>query len=274
MMNKAIMLHFNKVLLILTLLSTSLFLLAIDKNMLLNTLYGIESLIFSILLVRRIKLLYRDKTVSQKRIEMLAISLNEKELLLRELNHRVKNSIQTIVSFLRLQIDEMDEKKTKQTLMNIENRILSISHLYSLLYTKDNICCVNTNEYFNLLVEDIKSSYVMPHIDIKIKTEGNISSEYAVYCGFILNETITNSLQHAFKDRERGEIFVYLKREDNLFKLSFYDNGIGYNQHLHSDSLGLLIIETLVETQLQGKLYIDSTDGTKIDIEWGRVCVK
>jgi two-component sensor histidine kinase len=245
-----------------------------------------ESLIFSFLLADKIKQLHREKVTLQinfisyqkeekrklsnmviEKTEALNESLKEKELLLKELNHRVKNSIQTIVSFLRLQIDEIEEKQTRQILMNIENRILSISHLYALLYTKENICFVNTYEYFNLLIEDIETSYAMPHIKIELQTEVNIPSEYAIYCGFILNETITNSLQHAFVGRDSGHILIYLKKEDNLYKLSLYDNGIGYNEN-NSNSLGLIIIETLVLTQLQGKLCIDSKNGTKIEIEW------
>lgn len=246
-----------------------------------------ESLIFSFLLADKIKELRREKITIQEnfisyqkeekkklsnmvieKTEALNESLLEKELLLKELNHRVKNSIQTIVSFLRLQIDEIEERKTQQILMNIENRILSISHLYALLYTKENICFVNTHEYFSLLLQDIETSYAMPHIKIELKTEVNLSSEYAIYCGFILNETITNSLQHAFVGRDSGDILIYLKKEDDLYRLSLYDNGIGYNENNNSDSLGLIIIETLVETQLQGKLSIDSKNGTKIEIEW------
>ncbi len=246
-----------------------------------------ESLIFSLLLADKIKQLHKEKItikenlicyqkeekkrlslVVEEKTEELKVSLKEKELLLKELNHRVKNSIQTIVSFLRLQIDEIEEKKTKQILINIENRILSISHLYALLYTKENICFVNTHEYFTLLIEDIETSYAMPHIEIKLQTEVNIPSEYAIYCGFILNESITNSLQHAFVGRDSGEIQIHLKKEDDLYRLSLYDNGIGYNKNNNSDSLGLIIIETLVETQLQGRLSIDSIDGTKIEIIW------
>jgi len=246
-----------------------------------------ESLIFSFLLADKIKELNREKMTIQEnfisyqkeekrklsnmvteKTEALNESLLEKELLLKELNHRVKNSIQTIVSFLRLQIDEIEEKKTQQILMNIENRILSISHLYALLYTKENICFVNTHEYFNLLIEDIETSYAMPHIKIELQTEVNIPSEYAIYCGFILHETITNSLQHAFVGRDSGDILIYLKKEDDLYRLSLSDNGIGYNEGSNSNSLGLIIIETLVETQLQGKLSIDSKNGTKIEIEW------
>jgi len=246
-----------------------------------------ESLIFSLLLADKIKQINREKIMIQEnfisyqkeekrkltnmvreKTKALNESLKEKDLLLKELNHRVKNSIQTIVSFLRLQIDEIEEKKTQKILMNIENRILSISHLYALLYTKENICFVNTHEYFSLLIKDIETSYAMPHIKIELQTEVNIPSEYAIYCGFILNETIINSLQHAFVGRDGGDIFITLKKEDDQYRLSLYDNGIGYNTQSSSDSLGLIIIETLVETQLQGELSIDSNNGTKIEIIW------
>ncbi|MBU1668383.1 sensor histidine kinase [bacterium] len=247
----------------------------------------IESLILSFLLADKIKQLHKEKITLQEnfityqkeekkklsnmveeKTEALKVSLEEKELLLKELNHRVKNSIQTIVSFLRLQIDEIEERKTQQILMNIENRIMSISHLYALLYTKENICFVNTHEYFSLLVEDIETSYAMPHITIEIKTEINIASEYAIYCGFILNEVVTNSLQHAFKERKKGHILVHLRKEKNCYKLLFCDNGIGYKENSDEESLGLVIIETLVLSQLQGTLKIDSTSGVQIEIEW------
>ena len=118
------------------------------------------------------------------------------------------------------------------------------------------------------LIEDIETSYAMPHIKIELQTEVNIPSEYAIYCGFILNETITNSLQHAFVGQDSGHILIHLKKEDDLYKLSLYDNGIGYNENNNSDSLGLIIIETLVLSQLQGSLNIDSKNGTEIEIAW------
>lgn len=195
-------------------------------------------------------------------------SLIEKEILLKELNHRVKNNIQTIVSFLRLQIDDIDDKKTQKILINLENRIMSISHLYNMLYTKNNISFVNTYEYFSLLIEDIEISYEMPHINIKIQTNINITSQYALYCGFIINEAITNSLQHAFINKKDGNIFINLKKDKNIYKLSISDDGSGYKQDFNKDSLGLVIIETLVVTQLQGELKVNSKKGVNMQIEW------
>ncbi len=246
-----------------------------------------ESLLFSISLADKIKQLHKEKIILQdslishqkkeKRklsnmVELKTKELNEslieKEILLKELNHRVKNNIQTIVSFLRLQIDDIDDKKTQKILTNLENRIMSISHLYNMLYTKNNISFVNTYEYFSLLIEDIEISYEMPYINIKIQTNINITSQYALYCGFIINEAITNSLQHAFINKKDGNIFINLKKDKNIYKLSISDDGSGYKEDFNRDSLGLVIIETLVVTQLQGELKVNSKKGVNMQIEW------
>jgi len=248
----------------------------------------IHSLFFSLSLVNKIKQLHQEKLEAQnslieyqnseqnrlsnlvaERTKELKISLREKELLLKELNHRVKNSIQTIVSFLRLQIDEVSEQKSQKILRNIENRILAINHLYSLLHSNETIDSINAYEYFSLLVDDITTSFDMPHINISIDATIKLPSSYAIYCGFILNEAITNALQHAFPIQNRGNIKIKLKKNISNYQLLFLDDGIGYNNDKTEDSsLGMTIIQTLVENQLRGKLTIKSINGTKIIIEW------
>jgi len=250
----------------------------------------VESLIFSLLLADRIKQLNKEKIALQadlinhqkeeqkKLTNMVKIktqelqqSLNQQELLLKEFNHRLKNNIQTIVSFLRLQVDEIEEPRIQNILIDLENRIMSISHLYTLLYNQNSVSSINTYEYFTLLIDDIERSYDMPNININVKTEVNISSEYAVYCGFILNEAITNAFKHAFPTKKKGSILINLIKNNNLYKLSICDNGIGYEQSDNKDSkdsLGLIIIDTLVRTQLQGELIIHSNNGVKMEIEW------
>lgn len=249
----------------------------------------VESLIFSLLLADKIKQLHQEKltlqanlinhqkTEQKKLATMVELqtgelqkSLEEKELLLKEFNHRLKNTIQTMVSFLRIQIDEIKEPKTQNILRTLENRMISISHLYSLLYTHNSMSVVDSCSYFSLLVEDIQNSFDMPHIDIAIDSNLTLPSEYAIYCGFILNEAITNSLQHAFKDRAKGAIEINLHEDRDTYFLIIRDNGSGYEQQEHRESLGLMIIETLVVTQLQGKLEIDSTNGVTLKIQWSK----
>jgi len=217
--------------------------------------------------------LQRDKEhlltqkVAEKTSE-LSKSLQEKDLLLKELNHRVKNSIQTIVSFLRLQIDETEDKKIQRTLTNIENRIMSINHLYALLHAKHDVSFIDANEYFLLIAKHIQKSFQNTKVKIEIQTTIALHSEMAVYCGFIMNEVITNALQHAFSSGEEGEIIVKLIQQKKHYQLSITDNGKGFDSTQNSNSLGLMIIESLATFQLNGTCNIYQKDGINIVIVW------
>jgi len=246
-----------------------------------------ETLLFSLILADRLKQLRIDKITSQKHLihyqaeeenrlttlvkektSQLQIALKEKDLLLQEINHRIKNSIQTIVSFLRLQIDETDDQKMQQSLIHIENRIMSISHLYSLLYAKNNLSYINAYEYFSLLIENIQNTLHKEEINIQLKTDVALHSEIAVYCGFIINETITNALQHAFEAKENGLITIGLVKKERQYLLTIQDNGKGFDTSLSHNSLGLVIIESLATYQLHGTLDINIKNGTQIAIAW------
>lgn len=246
-----------------------------------------ETLLFSLILADRLKQLRLEKIASQKhliryqeeeenrlttlvteRTSQLEVAIKEKDLLLQELNHRVKNSIQTIVSFLRLQIDETDDSKMQHALMHIENRIMSISHLYSLLYAKHDISYIHADEYFSLLVTHIRTTLNKEDIDIILDTDVALHSETAVYCGFIINEAVTNALQHAFEVEEKGSIKIGLVKNKNAYTLTIEDDGQGFDTSMTHESLGLVIIESLATYQLHGSLQINGQSGTKIEIVW------
>ncbi len=249
----------------------------------------IETLLFSLVLADRMKELKNEIIVSQKRLIeyqreeekrlnarvqkktiQLRKSLEEKDLLLRELNHRVKNSIQTIVAFLRLQIDEIDDSRMKEVLKNLENRILSISQLYSLLYTRGNVSYIRAFEYFSLLAQNIQTALNRPDVQVEITSDCDLDSETAVYCGFIVNEAITNAFQHAFADGERGEVRVSLEKVDGgEYRLRVVDNGTGFDTSRKRESLGLMIIQSLAIYQLNGEFSMDSSqNGTVIEVMW------
>lgn len=239
-----------------------------------------ESLIFSLSLLDKIKQLKNSLISYQKEEEerlsqlvhiktkALEKSIKEKELLLRELNHRVKNSIQTIVAFLRLQQDEIKDKGTQEIVQGLENRVMAINHLYALLHTKENLSSVDSYTYFSLLIDDIAMGYHQPHIDVSLKTTIKLPSKYALYCGFILNEAISNAYKHAFKGKQVGKVLITLSQEENEYQLIIQDDGIGYNHKNIHDTLGLTIIETLVSSQLSGQLKIDAHNGVTITILW------
>ena len=245
----------------------------------------LEAIIFSIALADRIKQLQIDKNdansklLSQKQNETrklatkvdektkdLKTALDEKDLLLKELNHRVKNNMQTIVSLIRLQSDEIEDDKIQDMFVTIQNRINAMSHLHELLYKQDNISHVNAYEYFDILIEELKESYESDmNITFDIKTE--LKMEQAIYCGLILNELISNSLKYAFPNKN-GNINVKLSKKSNIFSLIISDDGIGYNKDIPSNSLGLILVNTLAKNQLRGDIDINSKNGVDVKIKW------
>ncbi len=245
----------------------------------------LEAIVFSIALADRIKQLQKEKdevtqkliiqkqnetkkleTTVEEKTKDLKIALDEKGLLLKELNHRVKNNMQTIVSLIRLQNDEIEDKNLNNIFITIQNRIKAMSHLHELLYNQDNISHVNAYEYFDLLSEEVKESYNSDiKINFDIKTE--LKMEQAIYCGLILNELITNSFKYAFPTEE-GNISIKLYKDNNIFKLSVSDDGIGYNKNIPSHSLGLILVNTLVKEQLKGDIQINTLNGVEVKINW------
>ncbi len=246
-----------------------------------------ESVIFSLSLADKIKQLGKEKIAAQNKLisyqeeetdrlsrivenktGALKKSLEEKKLLLKELNHRVKNSMQTIVSFLRLQRDETQSKEGKVILQNLENKVFAINDLYALLNTQENISTVNAYDYFSSLIGNVQKSFQKPYITINLETKAELNSDDAVYCGFILNESITNIYQHAFNHTNSGEALITLDKSDNIYHFMIKDNGIGFTYDSLSDTLGLTIIDTLAKNQLGGELRIDTENGTEINILW------
>lgn len=248
--------------------------------------FVLEALVFSIALANRIKRLQEERnkiqtklieeqkdnevklnTLVAKKTNNLEIALQEKEVLLRELNHRVKNNMQTIISLIRLQNDEIEDSKINMLLSTIQNRISAMSHLHELLYRKDTITFVDAYEYFERIVYEIQQSFEH-NIEVEYDTNCTISAESAIYCGLIINELLTNSFKHAFDENESGFIKIDFFKNDNEYSLIYSDNGKGYNSTIKKESLGLILIETLTKKQLKAKLDINSTNGVKVEIKW------
>jgi two-component sensor histidine kinase len=209
---------------------------------------------------QRLSSMVKEKTLDLEK------SLNEKKLLLKELNHRVKNSMQTIISFVRLQKNDTQLQEIQNILSNLENKIFAINDLYALLHTSNNVSTINANTYFALLIKNIQKSFNHPKVDIHLDANIILDSDNAVYCGFILNEALTNAYQHAFLE-DYGRVNITLKQEDTHYFLTIEDNGIGYT-HTETTTLGLLIIDTLARIQLEGNIEISTFNGVKIKISW------
>ena len=197
-------------------------------------------------------------------------SLKEKDLLLKEIHHRVKNNLFIVSSLLESQADYIDDSQAIKMLEDSQNRITSMALIHEQLHGSTSLSEIEIGQYITALVEHIGNSYLTKKIDFDLDIQSvKLNIETAHPCGLIVNELISNALEHAFSDRQTGRIFLKFERDEfgccNLF---IEDDGIGFPAHKNfyqSESLGLELVSTLVE-QLEGEIEMTSNNGTKIKI--------
>jgi PAS domain S-box-containing protein len=217
----------------------------------------------------------RDITERKTIEEQVRTSLMEKESLLKELHHRVKNNMQIISSLLHLQAQNIQDKTIAAPLRESQNRVKSMALVHEQLYQSDNLSEVNINTYLRQLTSRLLRSLIgsSRYISIKIEPEDDtilMNIDTAIPIGLILNELITNSLKYAFVGKENGEICISLhKNSDNTCQMTVRDNGNGIPPEIDiskTETLGLQLVQSLV-TQLDGSLQCSSTvDGTTFTI--------
>ncbi len=207
----------------------------------------------------------------QKAEDEIKRSLSEKEVLLNEITHRVKNNLQVISSLLSLQQNNIENKETINLLVGTGHRIKSMALIHETLYKGGNFSEINFKTYLESLVRYISSSFEMRHIKLNLEfTEGALSIEVATSCGMILMELITNSIKYAFPNEGIGEIFLnFDQSKDGTYCLKIEDNGIGLPEGFDidkSDSLGMQLVFGLT-SQIDGKVEVkSSTKGTSVKI--------
>jgi two-component sensor histidine kinase len=214
--------------------------------------------------------LYIQRIEERRQSEKMAKeALDEKNILISELHHRVKNNLAIISGLFSLKLNDNLHEEAKNVLLESRNRVRSMALIHNRLYKSDNLSDVNFNEYIQELISEIISSY--PTISNSIEVKTNISSvslnvNAAIPCGLILNELLTNCYKHAFKDREDGEILISFSNEGNEYIMQVKDNGAGlaadYNK---KQSLGVTVIEALTE-QLDGKSKFTTNNGTCFEL--------
>ena len=207
---------------------------------------------------------------SQKKEEQIKASLQEKNILLQEIYHRVNNNFQIILSMFRMQEYNIKNEKVKNVIRTSQNRIRSMALIHEQLYRSENLMDVNFSQYMENLIMHLYSSF---HIDPdKIVFEKHIKGveltiNYAIPCGLIANELISNCLKHAFPERQ-GKISVSMSAENKDYTFIVSDNGIGLPENFdleNPENLGLQLVSILVD-QIHGKLEISGVKGTKIKI--------
>lgn len=206
--------------------------------------------------------------------ESLKRSLAEKEILLKEVHHRVKNNMQIISSILKMQERQVPDPKLKTILEESQNRIHSMALIHENLYRNENLSDIKFSNYVKSLAGNLARAYSDHHA--KITFEYNIEDVFlpldtGIPCGLIINELLSNSFKHAFTGADRGIISIKLTHdEQNNYILEVSDNGIGIKDTFNpekSNSLGMRIVTKLVQ-QIEGELIYSFSSGTKCTIRF------
>jgi two-component sensor histidine kinase len=213
----------------------------------------------------------QDITQEVEYQEKIENSLEEKEILLKEIHHRVKNNLQIISSLISLQSNRVDDEETLHLFQKTRNRIQSMALVHEKLYQSGDFTRINLAEYIQDLVFNILSSYgsFSHRITLEMDCEPvwmNINT--AIPCALIINELVTNSVKHAFPHDKTGKIIIELHQEEDQIIITCTDTGVGLPHDINlreTSTLGLKLVQALTE-QLKGKIKILSGEGTSFEL--------
>lgn len=200
-------------------------------------------------------------------------SLKEKEVLLKEVHHRVKNNLQVISSILNLQSSYVKDKKSLDLLLESQNRIKSMAFVHESLYQTKDFSNISFSSYVENICSNLVHSYSDPdnppelHMDLDLI---QLNLDTAIPCGLIINELISNALKYAFKGKKNGKLRISVKQDREMIRVIIADNGKGFPSNVdfrNTESLGLQLVVTLVE-QINGKIELETQKGAKFTIEF------
>jgi len=194
-------------------------------------------------------------------------SLREKEAMLKEIHHRVKNNLQIICSLLNLQSKKIDDEQAVSLFRDSQNRVRLMALIHEKLYQSEDLGKISLEDYIHALVDDLLRSYSMTteaiELDINV-SDIFVEIDTAVSCGLIINELVSNSLKYAFSEAKDSRIEIKARMTSaSQFSIHYQDNGIGLPPEFEvetSKTLGLQIVSSLTD-QLEGDLAIDSAEG-------------
>jgi two-component sensor histidine kinase len=215
--------------------------------------------------------LHDEITQRQQAEAQLKTALHQKDVLFREMHHRVKNNLQIISSLLSLQSRYITDPQMLQTFNDTRNRIRSMALIHGVLDQASDFSRVDFARYMNQLTTHLCNSYGVSAKANIVKTYAQgvlLNTEVAVTCGLIVHEFVSNSLKHAFPDDRKGEIHVYMQHKNSQYILTVTDNGIGLPADFTpqtSKSLGFRLVLALAN-QLNGNLDFESHGETRFSI--------
>jgi PAS domain S-box-containing protein len=218
----------------------------------------------------------------QTRTRELTAALREREVLLQEIHHRVKNNLQVISSLISMQVRKLDRRADREALEECQTRVQAIALIHDKLYQSSDYAHVPFSEYTRALISNVFHTMGVSSDSVAGGAAGAIALDMAIDdvavpvdkaipCGLVLNELITNALKHAFKDGRRGELRVELGKRGGRVRLAVRDNGVGLPRGLDvrgTRSFGLQLVGTLVE-QLGATLTVTDSGGACFELEFG-----
>lgn len=221
----------------------------------------------SVLLLRKNRQIKKQNKIINSQLVELSKALEQKQMLLSELQHRVKNNLQHVISILEMQKESVDFNNIDELIRGNQNRIHSMALLHKKLNVSDNVNEIDFKRYITELSELVKESYdnQKKKISLNVKCEvENISIEKALPIGLIITELVSNSMKHAFKKRNIGFINIEITKSETGNKLYYTDNGNGYDFNKVSErGLGQEIIKGLID-QLDGITEINENNGFEL----------
>jgi PAS domain S-box-containing protein len=217
----------------------------------------------------------RDTTQRREAEEKVRASLREKEVLLKEIHHRVKNNLQITSSLLKLQSGYIQDKQAREMFAESQNRIRSMALVHEKLYQSNDLSRIDFSDYVDSLASLLFRSFGLASRRIQLKVSGDkvfLAVDTAVPCGLIVNELLTNCLKHAFPDERPGLIEIQvIAGADRGICLLVRDDGVGLPPHVdldRTDTLGLQLVKTLAE-QLRAQVAVRREGGTEFRIQLG-----
>ncbi|HJP17019.1 MAG TPA: transporter substrate-binding domain-containing protein [Nitrospinota bacterium] len=219
--------------------------------------------------------IFHDITGRKKADDLIQSALKEKEVLLREIHHRVKNNMQVISSLLNLQSKYVKNKENIEMFKESQNRIKSMSLVHEKLYESKDMASVNFKDYIQNLTNDMFRIYNVDINKVTLQTSIeviNLGIDTAIPCGLVINELLSNCFKHAFPKGKKGKIDVIMQSVNmDEYELIVSDNGVSVPDKLNvgnSKTFGLKLITDLVENQLEGTLDLNRDNGTEFRIRF------
>ena len=215
-------------------------------------------------------------TTRKETEDKLYNTVKEKEILLKEVHHRVKNNLQVISSILSLQASYVSDRKTLEILKESQDRIKTMSFVHESLYQDSDFSSIKLSDYVSTLAQNLIYSYKSDDFNIKLDTHFDeifLNLYQAIPCGLIINELVSNALKHAFKKISKGKLSIHIYKKANKILLNIGDNGIGMPDNINienTETLGFQLVHALVD-QLDGTIDVNNKNGTEYLIKFEQV---